>query len=485
MRALIAVVSKKGENSAETAVAMLATLKHKGADSFGVASPTHVIIEESAEQLQTQDLKSPIAIGHVFSKILTPDKPQPIKLDDATLVFEGRIYHPKTQPSSIEFAAEKLKEKRDKNATALLKGFEGNFAFAVAEFERLIVGRDSLGLYPLYYGENTSLAALASECMAVWKIGIKEAKSFPPGYLAIVDKNGFKFKHVRTLSYPMVKPITMQTAVKKLQRLLKQSVKERVSGLKEVAVAFSGGLDSSLIAFLAKNLGVNVHLIFVSLKNQLEMEQVKEAAEALKLQSHVYLYSEKDVEEVLPKVLWIIEKPDPIKTSIGIPIFWTAEKTAEIELKILLTGQGADELLGGYRRYLNDYSRYGEEFVQKTIFNDIVKMHEVNFERDSKICGFHNIELRLPLVTYQLAKFALSLPLKLKIESPNDQLRKIVLRKVAENIGLPPQIVNKRKRAIQYTTGVNKSLKKLAKRKGLSLREYLHKMFQKALKGIT
>jgi asparagine synthase (glutamine-hydrolysing) len=191
------------------------------------------------------------------------------------------------------------------------------------------------------------------------------------------------------------------------------------------------------------------------------------------------------VEEVLPKVLWIIEKPDPIKTSIGIPIFWTAEKTAEIELKILLTGQGADELLGGYRRYLNDYSRYGEEFVQKTIFNDIVKMHEVNFERDSKICGFHNIELRLPLVTYQLAKFALSLPLKLKIESPNDQLRKIVLRKVAENIGLPPQIVNKRKRAIQYTTGVNKSLKKLAKRKGLSLREYLHKMFQKALKGIT
>jgi asparagine synthase (glutamine-hydrolysing) len=282
----------------------------------------------------------------------------------------------------------------------------------------------------------------------------------------------------------MVKPITMQTAVKKLQRLLKRSIKERVSGLKEVAVAFSGGLDSSLIACLAKNLGVDVHLIYVSLKNQSETEQAKEAAEALKLQPHVYLYSEKDVEEVLPKVLWVIEKPDPIKTSIGIPIFWAAEKTAEMELKILLTGQGADELFGGYKRYLNDYSRYGKKFVQKTIFNDVARMHEANFERDSKICSFHNTELRLPFVTYPLAKFALSMPLKLKIESPKDQLRKIVLRKVAENIGLPPQIVRKPKKAIQYATGINKSLKKLAKREGVSLKEYLQEIFQTTFKGI-
>jgi len=265
---------------------------------------------------------------------------------------------------------------------------------------------------------------------------------------------------------------------------LQKSVKQRVSGLKEVAVAFSGGLDSSIIAFLAKKFGVEVHLVSVSLKNQPEIEHAKKAAEALNLPLHIHLYSEKAVEAVLPRVLWLIEEANPVKTSIGIPVFWTAEETSDMGFRVMLAGQSADELFGGYKRYLNDYMRYGEESVQKTIFNDIAEMYENNFERDSKICNFHNVELRLPFATYQLAKFAASLSLQLKIESPNDMLRKTVLRKMAEDIRLPRFIVKKPKRAIQYATGVNKVIKKLAKKKGYSTREYLQKMFQTVFKGM-
>ena len=485
MGAIVAVVNKKDGNAAETAVAMLKVLKHKGAEAFGVASPTILKIKKSIEPLQTRDINSPIAIGHIFSKILTSDKPQPIKMKSATLVFEGRIYQPNVQPPDAEFAAEKLKQNREANAEVLIKNFEGNFAFAVAESERIIAGRDSLGVYPFYCGENADLAALASGRKALWKIGIKKAYSFPPGHVAVVGKHGFKFKPVKTLAYSRTRQITMRTAAKKLQRLLEQSVKERVSGLREVAVAFSGGLDSSITAFLAKNLGVNVHLICVSLKNQPEIEYAKEAADALKLPLHVHFYDEKDVEEVIPEVLRIVEEPDPIKTSIGVPVFWTAEKISGMGFRVMLAGQGADELFGGYKRYLNDYSQHGEEFVQKTIFNDIARMHETNFERDSKICSFHNVELHLPFATYQLAKFAVGLPLQLKIESPEDMLRKAVLRKVGENVGLPHFIVKKPKRAIQYTTGVNKTIKRLAKQKGLSMKEYLQKMFQRVFKGMV
>ncbi len=277
----------------------------------------------------------------------------------------------------------------------------------------------------------------------------------------------------------------MQTAVKKLQRLLQKSIDQRVSGLKEVAVAFSGGLDSSIIAFLAKKTGVDVHLTHVSLANQLETEYAKKVAEELKLPIHVHLYSEKNVKEILPKVLWLIEKPDPIQTGIGIPIYWAAETTSETKFKVMLAGQGADELFGGYKRYVDNYLRYGKEKAQETISSDILRLHEINFERDTKICNFHNVDLRLPFATYEIAKFALDLPLELKIEPSNNSLRKLLLRQVAKDLDLPKLVVEKPKKAIQYTTGISKVLERLAKKQRLSISEYLQQIFQKSLKEMN
>jgi asparagine synthase (glutamine-hydrolysing) len=481
MGALIAVVNKKGENATETAVTMLKILKHKGIEAFGIASPTTVKIEKSIEALQNQNVDSPIVVGHGFSKILTDDMPQPAKLENATLTFEGRIY-PAKKVSDKEIVAKKLEKNRKKAIKHLIEESEGCFAFAVAEAKKIIAVRDVMGVLPLYYGENTKSAALASERKALWRIGIKTANSFPPGNMAFVDRNGFKFKPVKTLPYLKAKQTTMIVAAKKLQKLLQHSVEKSVSGLKEVAVAFSGGLDSSIIASLAKDSGVDVHLVHVSLKNQPETEQAKEAAEKLGLPIHVYTYGEEDVEKVLPKVLWLIEEPDPIKASIGIPFYWTAEKTAKMGFKVMLAGQGADELFGGYQRYVHDYLAYGGEKLRETLFNDVLKMHETNFERDFKICTFHNVELRLPFATYQIAEFATELPLELKIEMKDDGLRKLVLRRVAENLGLPQFIVKKPKKAVQYATGINKTLKKLATMKGMSMKECMQETFQTVFK---
>jgi asparagine synthase (glutamine-hydrolysing) len=193
----------------------------------------------------------------------------------------------------------------------------------------------------------------------------------------------------------------------------------------------------------------------------------------------VYLFREEDVEEVVPKVVKLVEEPDPVKTAIGMPFYWTAEKTAEAGFKVLLAGQGADELFGGYQRYLNDYLLYGGEKVRSNMFNDVVKLHENNIERDKKICSFHSVELRLPFASYQIAKFALSLPIELKFEKKADSLRKLVLRKIAENIGLPASIAKKPKRAIQYATGINDALKKMAKKQKMTVNEYVNKIFLK------
>ncbi|MEM2440600.1 MAG: asparagine synthase C-terminal domain-containing protein, partial [Candidatus Bathyarchaeia archaeon] len=288
---------------------------------------------------------------------------------------------------------------------------------------------------------------------------------------------GFQTRRVKSPE-SHVKPWFPGEAVEELQSLLLQSAYERTASLDRVAVAFSGGLDSSLAALLVQKAGVEVHLIHVSLENQRETFQAQEAARLLGLPFHKFLYRVEDVERVLPEVLWCVESADPLKTSIAIPLFWAAEKAAELGFKVLLAGHGADELFGGYRRYLALYARFGESVAQEAVTFDIMRMHDENFERDFKVCVFHNVELRLPFASYPIVEFALSLPLNLKIASKEDFLRKFVLRKTAEKLGLPKQIVYKPKRAMQYATGVDKALRMLARKRNLPLKQYLAEIFQ-------
>jgi len=400
------------------------------------------------------------------------------RLGDATVLFDGRIYSPTLGVSVKEFVAKKLEQAdRGRASEAFFREVEGDFSFIIAEPDRITAGRDPVGVQPLYYGENRTLAALASNRKALWNLGIDEARSFPPGHLAFVSREGFKFKPVKTLAHSQPRPITLQEAAETLQKLLEQSVRRRVSGVKEVAVAFSGGLDSSVVAFLASKCSVNVHLVHVSLENQPETEEARRAADDLNLPLQVFLFREADVEKVVSKVVELIEEPDPVKASIGVPFYWTAEKTAEAGFEVLLAGQGADELFGGYQRYVNAYLLHGEEKVRKTMFDDVVRLYESNIERDVKICNFHDVELRLPFAAYQIAEFAVTLPTELKIERKADSLRKLVLRKVAENMGLPSSIAEKPKKAVQYATGINHAIKKLARKQKTTVTKYVNKLF--------
>ncbi len=255
-------------------------------------------------------------------------------------------------------------------------------------------------------------------------------------------------------------------------------MKRRVSDIKEVAVAFSGGLDSSVIAMLAKACGAEVHLITVGLEGQRELRQAKAAAQALELPLHFQTYNEYEVKDTLPKVLWLIEEPDVMKAGVAIPVFWTAEIASKLGFHILLAGQGADELFAGYHRYLKDYATH-IEVLRSSLYHDITTCYETNFQRDNQACSFHKVELRLPFADQGITNFSLSLPVSLKIRSSEDHLRKWILRQTAQDLGLPKFIVNRPKKAVQYASGVDKTLRRLAKRKGLPLSQYFAKTFLK------
>lgn len=483
MGAIVAVLNKRGENAVVTALVMVEAMNSDNYEAYGIASSTTVKTEGSLSILKKTNIKSSTAVGYAFSKILPKDKPQPLKMKDAAMVFDGRIYRVETAKPDVEIAAKKLEGNLEQAAAMFVKKTDGDFAFAIAQPEKIITARDSMGVRPLYYGENAEFAALASERKALWNTGIKEMASFPPGCVSLVERSGFKFTIARTITYSQPKRTTMQTAARRLRTLLEHSVRERVSGLKEVVIAFSGGLDSSIIATLAKKTCSNVILVHVSLENEPEVEYAKQAAEELKLPLYFYLCTEHEVLQTIPKVIGAIEEPQPVKVSIGIPIYWTAEKTAKMGCRVMLAGQGADELFGGYKRYLDEYLRSGSERVKKAIFNDIIGLYKDNLERDSKICNHLNVELRLPFATIDMAKFAIDLPLELKMERTSNTLRKLVLRRVAKNLMLPQTIVERPKRAIQYATGINKALKKIAKQEGIPMTEYLQNVFEKTFWG--
>ena len=126
----------------------------------------------------------------------------------------------------------------------------------------------------------------------------------------------------------------------------------------------------------------------------------------------------------------------------------------------------------------------GNENARKTMFTDVARIHESNLERDEKICIHLDVELRLPFAGFDLVEFALGLPVDLKFEQKQDSLRKLVLRKVALNLGLPASIVEKPKKAVQYSTGINEAVKKIAKKHEQTVNEYIAGLLSKKLQAL-
>ena len=320
---------------------------------FAVVTPKKSFFEKPLGIVNRQGLNASTVLGCISSRAIVSSNYDFLQLEDAALAFEGRVYAPIPKAALTEQVA-KEPQHCETALQTLIEQADGDYQFMMIKEGWIAAGRDPIGVQPFYYGENRDIAAFATNRKALWKLGIENPTSFPPGTLAFANKDGFKFKPVKTLTYTEPKAVTLDKAAETLQALLVESVQRRVHGLKEVAVAFSGGLDSSVVAFLASKQGVKVKLLHVSLENQAETEEAIEAAEALDLPMQVDLFKDSDVEATLPKVVELIEEADPVKAAIGVPFYWAAEKAAEAKFKAMLAGQGADELFGGYQRYVNE-----------------------------------------------------------------------------------------------------------------------------------
>ncbi len=187
----------------------------------------------------------------------------------------------------------------------------------IAERGQLVAARDPIGVNAALLWRKRSVCGFGFEPKAALEPWLR-TKIVSAWTRCRRQRSGFKFTAAKTLSYSEPKAASLEDAAQTLQRLLEGSVERRVCGVRKVAVAFSGGLDSSVVAHLAKKCGVQVELVHVSLENQPETQEALKSADALDLPLQVHLFKESDVEAVLGEVLGLVEKADSLKASIGV-----------------------------------------------------------------------------------------------------------------------------------------------------------------------
>ncbi|MEM2875987.1 MAG: asparagine synthase-related protein, partial [Candidatus Bathyarchaeia archaeon] len=323
MGSLVAILRKDGGDATYEALNMLRMTAHGVFDFFSIASWKGSIASRSLSSIEGNISPSSIVLGHKFVKTLPNDALQSMVDGGLALLFEGRLYSD-LNISDIESALKEVRENPERGAARLLWKRDGAFVFILSTKDLLIIGRDSVGLRPLYYGEDEKVCAVASERKAFIPLGMSDVKPFPPGHLAYVNAEGFKFRCIRTVTQPEISSLAMDEAVAMLRRYLFEAVKTCTSDLKSIAVAFSGGLDSSVLARVCSLLWKEVELFMVTLEGAEDVEKAKNIANELGLPINVRVYGVEDIAERLSEVPWITESPSPLDNAVAIPILWVA-----------------------------------------------------------------------------------------------------------------------------------------------------------------
>lgn len=394
-----------------------------------------------------------------------------IKSDDFSIALDGTFYANRKWPEG--------------NALQLsLKGFKtissypGCFSLLSSRKNKLYAVRDPNGLKPLYYSQDNHLIAIASERKALWRIGAKHVNRILPGYVYTVSKQQLRKKRVYKMERCSTKRMTMKYASTHLRQLLINSTKLITNDVKRVAVAFSGGLDSSVTALLAKRRDLEVELISTGLEGSQELQIVENFARRLNLPITIRTYDSGRLEEYVRRILWLVEEPDLMRVSIAIPLYWAASLASERGHTVLLCGQGSDELYGGYARYARILDSEGPRALSAELYRSLIESPQVNYERDEQATNLSGISLRTPFANLDVINFSLRIPLEFKVKKGNDVIRKWVLREVARTIDLPESMVWRRKKAIQHGTGVENAIRRLAKTHQLTPDSYLVKSYE-------
>ena len=247
---------------------------------------------------------------------------------------------------------------------------------------------------------------------------------------------------------------------KQLLTEMQNAVKETISD-KKIGVAFSGGVDSTLLAKLVKDLGYDIHLLTIGFQDSHDINFAKEVNQILSFQHSVSEIDPEKFKEVSQKINQTIKTDNLSWNENSIAFYYVAELAQKNDLKTVVTANGIDELFCGYNSYREAIEK-GEDEVTKMMIEKLKNEGEMMVAINQVTAEF-DVRMIQPFLLPNFTEYAKKIPISEKIHGSDDMKRKHIVRELAIDYGVPEVAAQKQKKALQYGSQIHKSLLKSRK----------------------
>jgi asparagine synthase (glutamine-hydrolysing) len=335
-----------------------------------------------------------------------------------------------------------------------LHKLDGDFAFVVVDGDDFIAGRDPLGVKPLYYGMDdrgrmyfaSEMKPIVDQCVTL--------STFPPGHYYTPTTGFVKYY---TPEYEDFTKATHELDLLAIRESLTEATRKRLMSDVPIGVLLSGGLDSSLTSSIASRLlkekGKKLHSFSIGLDADApDAKAARKVAMFLGTEHHEVHFAIGQGIEILEKLIWHLETYDVTSIRASTPMYFLSKAITDMGIKVVLSGEGADEIFGGYLYFRNAPTT--EDFQKETI-ERVQKLFTADLLRADKSTMAHGLEARVPFLDKAFLDVAMLIKPEEKQPKTYDGKEKYILRKAfdtPDNPYLPDEVLWRQKE--QFSDGV-------------------------------
>lgn len=331
---------------------------------------------------------------------------------------------------------------------------DGDWAFVVVDGDDFIAGRDPMGVKPLYYGLDERGRIYFSSEMKPIADQCKTFSTFPPGHY-YTAKTGF-VKYYKP-EYEDYLKADQELDLELIRETLTEATRKRLMSDVPIGVLLSGGLDSSLTSAIASRLlaesGKKLQSFSIGLNADApDAAAARKVAEYLGTEHHEIHFTVEEGIEILDKLIWHLETYDVTSIRASTPMYFLSKAITDLGVKVVLSGEGADEIFGGYLYFRNAPST--EDFQKETI-ERVQKLFTADLLRADKSTMAHGLETRVPFLDKAFLDIAVRIKAEEKMPKTYDGKEKYILRKAfdtPDNPYLPEEVLWRQKE--QFSDGV-------------------------------